>query len=168
MTAPKDKKLRADDTSVKMGNVAETRFIACMKAHDIKCEKSNRNQDRLEHWDFKIKGEYRIEVKSRKKWSRGATNPCDDIVYVEFRGITGKAGWLYGKADFIAFERPEGFMVIKRTDLVTLAEVSVQDVWSDRPALYKKYKRYDRPDECVTVLPIGDVLSLPNKMFRCE
>ncbi len=161
-------KLRDGDTSRQMGSDAEKAFVRCMKSHDIKCEKSTNTQDRIEHWDYKIKGEHRIEVKARKKWRRGAANASDDIIYVEFRGITGHAGWLYGKADFIAFERPNGFMFVTRPALVELAEISVMDEWSDRPKLYRRYKRVDRPDECVTVLPISDVLSLPNKLFRYE
>jgi len=159
---------RQTNGSGEMGKNAEKSFVSCMKANGRKIKPSTREQDIFEHWDFLLNDEHRIEVKGRKRLHRHATSVSDDIIYVEFRNVRGDNGWIYGKADFIALERPDGFLIVQRIALMRMAETLVQNQWSTRPTLYKKYRRHDRPDECVTVLSINDVLSLPHKLFRYQ
>lgn len=161
------------NNSGKMGSQAEDSFKRCMLANDIKFRASTARQDKYDHFDFVVTArendkKYNVEVKGRKRLNRWDNNPADDIIYVEFRNVLGYKGWIYGKADFIAFERPEGFLFVWRQDLANLAESLVQNEWANRPTLYKKYKRNNRPDECVTVISINDVLSLPHRLYTYE
>ncbi len=153
------------DTSRQMGTDAEQRFVSIFTEHGHKVTKSSRKQDMYEHWDFLIDGEHKIEVKSRKKSRRHDTRMNDNIIYVEFRNVSGHSGWIYGNADFIAFEQPIGFVIVRRTKLVLLVETLIKHDWADRPTLYKIYKRRDRPDECVGQIATSDLLSLPHKVM---
>ena len=151
--------------SKQMGDNAESRFLRICSANSLPVTKSNEQQDKFEHWDFLVDGK-RVEVKSRKKAKRSDDNVDDSIVYVEFRNVKGDIGWLYGQADLIAFERPEGFALVSRTKLKTLSETLVGDNWATRPTLYKRYHRRDRPDECVGLIKYADLIQLPYLILK--
>lgn len=153
-----------NDTSRQMGKNAEQSFVDCFTSNGHTCVKSTRYQDMREHWDFLVDGQYKIEVKARKKARRHDSSPNDEWIYVEFRNVIGKEGWLYGKADYFAFERPDGFLIVPRTVLVECAEDLIDNEWADRPTPYKSYRRRDRLYERVGVLLISDVLALPNRL----
>lgn len=154
--------------SFEIGLNAEHSFINCMSDNGISSTKANRYQETREHWDFRISNgdkNYRVEVKARKRKRRHGQID-DDIIYVELKNVAGFPGWVYGKADFLAFERPDGFLFVRRDKLAALTKKLCRDEWAERPTLYKKYRRESRPDECVTIITIDDVLSLPHKLYR--
>ena len=64
----------------------------------------------------------KIDVKARKRVSRTDEDVQDELVWLEFKNVQGKQGWIYGKADIIAFEREEDFLLVKRDDLAKLGE----------------------------------------------
>jgi hypothetical protein len=73
----------------------------------------------------------------------------DKWVLIEFKTIHGYPGWIYGKADFIAFKVREGFLVVPRIDLLRLANEKIDKntyVMNNDDALYKVYARIDRGD----------------------
>ena len=45
----------------------------------------------------------KIDVKARKRVARKDSDVQDDLVWLEFKNVQGKIGWVYGKADWIAF-----------------------------------------------------------------
>lgn len=147
-----------------MGSDAEQSFVECLESRGHNCIKSTRCQDMWEHWDFLIDGEHKVEVKARKKARRHDSSPNDEWIYVEFNNVRGDPGWLYGKANYFAFERPDGFLIVPRVALVEAAETLIDAEFTDRPTPYKSYRRHDRPDEHVGVLLISDVLQLPNRL----
>tara|TARA_R110000765_G_scaffold7963_4_gene26113 strand:+ start:117910 stop:118404 length:495 start_codon:yes stop_codon:yes gene_type:complete len=150
-----------DKPSQEMGDRGESNFVAaCLAKGWVKPEKSNSYQDRLQHWDYKMSNGARVDVKAAKKKNRSDTNPDYSLIYVEFKGITGHAGWIYGKADLIAFEREFDFILIPRLLVVKLAETLVSSEFSRRPELYKSYRRRNRPDERVGLITIEDMLQV--------
>ena len=71
-------------------------------------------------------------------------------------------GWLFGKADLIAFENQNGFKIVERTALVRVINRLVKiRVKVDKPedALYKVYNRKGRPDE-ITLIKSSDLDSI--------
>lgn len=148
-----------------MGKNAETKFVELCRTYGVEPIKATEDQDKYEHWDYRVSGS-RVEVKSRKRTNRSDSSVNDDVIFVEFLNIIGKPGWLYGSADFIAFERPEGFLFVKRTDLVALAEMLVGTQWADRPTLYKSYRRRDRPAERVGLIKISDLMSINHDLRK--
>jgi hypothetical protein len=158
------------DGSTELGQNAETRFEAMLQSKGSTFRRANRHEDMFQHWDFLAtvnEQSYKIEVKSMKRARRSDVQVDPTLVYVEFLNVIGNPGWLYGQADLIALEQPTGFVVVQRKNLVVVAERLTNDEWANRPTLYKKYRRKDRPLECVSVLHISDItLSIPFKFAK--
>lgn len=76
------------------------------------------------------------------------------MVWIEFRNVRGEVGWLFGKANWIAFETADSFLIIDRHDLYQLVRRVVDreaKVESAREAKYKTYTRKDHPDQIAQV-----------------
>jgi hypothetical protein len=105
-------------------------------------EKSSRFEDVRDHidfwWDSPKKGRIGIDVKGIKKNSRGDKKPDDTIQWLELQGVTGYPGWLYGKAEYIAFRTFTKIIFVKREKLLSFALEKVKD----------KETVYDTPKEC--------------------
>lgn len=145
----------------KDSDLAEGTFkkIALSKGFLVK-EATKRQQ--LSHIDFfiedKEKKVYTFDIKARKKISRSDSSTEDSLVWIEFKNVAGADGWLYGSADYIAFERESDFLIINRKNLVTLCERIVQNkkVSSSKEALYAKYTREGRRDE-ISLIKMEDI-----------
>lgn len=61
---------------------------------------------------------YSIDVKSMKKSNRKDATPDDQIHWIELQNVRGNPGWIYGKADFIAFELMNSWLIISRKKLI--------------------------------------------------
>ena len=108
-----------------------------------------------------------IDVKARKRVARKDDDVQDDLVWLEFKNVQGKFGWLYGKADWIAFERNEDFVLVKRSDLALMGEklCDLGDrVSVGRDALYKGYQRRGRKD-LLSIVKMSDVLKLYHQLW---
>jgi len=93
--------------SLEIGEHAEDLFILMAVRSGWKVSASSQTENIEEHWDFLIeKGEiqYKVEVKGQKRINRKDNKEQNDFVWVELQNVRGKAGWLFGKADLIAFE----------------------------------------------------------------
>ena len=145
--------LKPNDDSFKIGQVAEDLFqISCWKK-GYNVTKSSRSKDMFDHIDYYVKtkgGELRsFDVKSRKRTKRGDKNFNDDWIWIEFKNVNGKNGWLYGKADYIAFERKDSFLIVQRKELAGLCEKRVDletKVKNANQARYKSYTSWQRKD----------------------
>ena len=102
-----------------------------------------------------------VDVKSQKKLSRRDKNTSDEWTCLELTNTHGNPGWLApGKADFIAFEKPDCFVISKTVPLrewlvnESPAKESIASkdyVEYSRQAKYKIYRRsrFNRMDEMV-------------------
>jgi len=148
--------------SLELGDKAEELFILSAVRQGWKISASTRDQNIDEHWDYlieKTEQKYKVEVKSVKRIQRNDDKSQHDFIWVEIRNVRGKVGWLFGKADLIAFEAEKTFFFVKRLDLLAVVNQKVDlvaKVKSARDALYKIYTREGRRDK-VTLLPKGDV-----------
>lgn len=154
------------------GEETQDEFVEIAKSRGYEVEKANRHEDRVLHFDYKIIKDgklHRVEVKGMKRLNRRFAERQDEWVTLEFRGIAGYKGWLYGEADFIAFQTHDGFVLVKRDELVKLAEDKIDRTqWVQRSweAKYKVYKRYDRPQEMVGMVRMQDLLSLSHRFWK--
>lgn len=134
---------------------------------------STNNEDIWEHWDLKLIPEVpscpfiiwgrnnlntTYDVKSIKSKTRGKL-PDDSIHYIEFQNVVGRAGWIYGKSDYISFETNTEWLVINRLELIKTYEkyknqIAVVKPYKD-PKLYKLYHRQDRNDRFIMVETSG-------------
>lgn len=127
-----------------------------------KISASGKEQNIDEHWDYLIEKEdqhFKVEVKAEKRIQRKDNGSQTDFTWVELRNVRGKVGWLFGKADLIAFEKGSSFIFVKRLDLLSLVNQKVNlvaKVKSAQDALYKIYTREGRKDK-LTLLPTSEI-----------
>ncbi len=148
--------------SLELGEKAEGLFILIAVKHGWKISASTREQNIDEHWDYLIEKEnqeFKVEVKAEKRIQRKDDDSQAHFTWVELRNVRGKVGWLFGKADLIAFEKEKTFFFVKRLDLLALVNRKVNlvaKVKSAKDALYKIYTREGRKDK-LTLLPTSDI-----------
>ena len=148
--------------SLEIGEHAEHVFILLAVELGWKISASTGDENIDDHWDYLIEKDdtnYKVEVKGKKRINRNDEGEQSDFTWVELRNVRGKAGWLFGKADLIAFEKGTSFLFIKRLDLLALVNKKVNlvaKVKTARDALYKIYTREGRKDK-LTLLPTSDL-----------
>ena len=81
-----------------------------------------------------------VDIKDRKSIKRGLPKN-DTYLWVELINGYGFKGWLYGKADFIAFKQKDHWLFIWRKDLVNLVAKKVKKVYVDNFPLYQLKNR---------------------------
>lgn len=149
--------------SLELGEHAEHLFIILVVKLGWKISASTKEENIDEHWDYLIEKEndiFKVEVKSRKRISRSDSNLQSDLTWIEIHGVRPKdTGWLFGKADLIAFEKEKSFLLVKRLDLLAVVNKKVNlvaKVRDAKDALYKIYTRVGRKDK-LTLLPASDI-----------
>ncbi len=149
--------------SLELGEHAEHLFIVLAVKLGWKVSASSKDENINEHWDYLIEKEinaFKVEVKSRKRVSRSDDGLQSDLTWIEIHGVRPKdTGWLFGKADLIAFEKEKSFIFVKRLDLLAVVNKKVNlvaKVRDPKDALYKIYTRAGRKDK-LTLLPINDI-----------
>ena len=156
------------DASWKRGQKVEEMFKDILKQKTDTVRPSNLTEQ-FQHVDyFSEMGS--IDVKARKRVARKDLEVQDDLVWLEFKNVQGNKGWLYGKADWIAFERLKDFVLVKRAELAHLAE-SLCDLerraLKGVDALYRGYQRKGRKD-LLSIIKMTDVLTLPHQLWPKE
>jgi len=145
--------------SLELGDKAEVVFRRLAEKRGWKLTDATFEGNVNEHWDFlmvKGKDSYKTDIKAMKRLSRNDLAVQDKWVWVELHGVRPHdKGWLYdGKADLISFEKQTSFVIIKRTNLITLVESLVDHktlVHSSREAKYRIYNRPGRPDRITLI-----------------
>lgn len=151
-----------------MGGKAEDNFRITManRGHEVT---PTERELQIRHVDFLLDKKTKVEVKSSKRIARGDTGSNDQFIWAEISSIyykEGKNGWLYGDADIIAFENGDNFIIVRRVDLVALVETICDlKTFVKKPAeaLYKSYRRWDRPTEHVTLIRVSDLDKIDHK-----
>jgi DNA-binding Lrp family transcriptional regulator len=146
--------------SYKYGDKAEQRFANILPNPIF----ATNDQNIFEHWDV-ANGDIKYDVKAMKKFRRSDPTPTDRIHYVELKNVNGKAGWLYGKADYIAFETRSYWVIVSRQRLQELIEYNSPMETSEAPQVYKLYTRSGRKD-MITMIPTIDLIAIADRMIR--
>lgn len=134
--------------SFKSGNLTEERFVRAVYG----CEKSSKDDNIHKHIDYHFRGSS-VDVK-------GNNEPKE--IWVEIKNVRGEKGWLYGDAEWIAFDMPEvqGFICVNREELRSFIEGNVTKKYVPKKDSYLKlYQRKDRKD-VITKVVITDLLQL--------
>lgn len=145
-----------------IGQNAEERFAEIMRTRGWRVTPSNLEQNKREHWDFRLMRngfDLRVDVKAAKRIHRWDSDPNSEWLWIEVRNNRGYSGWAYStKADFIAFERLEEFWLVRPRDLRTVlaALVVPEQVNNTEKARYHLYRRIGRQD-AVTLIRYEDL-----------
>lgn len=145
----------ATNKTNEMGELAEKKFsIFCSKYNYMKLRNATKYEEIVYHYDYvlqiNLKNEYeyyRIEVKSMKSKKRGQKQD-PNIIFLEYNNIDGGIGWLYGNADYIAFEQNKFFILFPRIDLLKFAECKRKKIKTvkDSGIINTLYSRRNRKD----------------------
>lgn len=103
------------------------------------------------------------DIKAQKRIHRSSDKQLS-WTWVEFTNVNGKAGWLYGKADYIIFSLNKGWLFVKLNKLKDLSERLVDMdtiVKTPQAAKYKIYQRPGRKDK-IALIEIGEIKRIGN------
>jgi hypothetical protein len=125
---------------------------------------STKEEDMYEHWDLKI--EAKIDVKSLKKESRSDLFYNENFHWVELKNVRGKLSWLYGDADFFAFETEDYWIIVDKIILQEFIanKTKGKEIGTSKDT-YELYRRENRKDVIVKVKTI-DLCYLATKLIN--
>jgi hypothetical protein len=122
------------------------------------------DEDIYQHWDVKI--DIKIDVKAMKKINREDSEPNENIHYVEIKNVHGNKGWLYGDADYFAFEMRDYYVMVSKIKLqAMIADKCKEKIKCARPTLYQLYSREGR-DDMITLVKTIDLIFISDKMIE--
>lgn len=127
------------------------------------------SQDIFDHIDI-ITPDYTVDVKAMKRWNGTDVDVNPDIHWVEFRNVRGNMGWVGGKADYIAFEQPDNFIMVDRKKLAKYCLDLMKgktDVFfaNTNKELHTWYTRPDKKD-IIVLLHISEINSLKEFIIK--
>ncbi|MBV6394688.1 MAG: hypothetical protein HFACDABA_00254 [Anaerolineales bacterium] len=144
--------------SLELGQKAEDAFARLALQQGWKVEPASEAGNIDDHYDYLISKEsqtFKVEVKGKKRVNRSDAGTQDELIWVELHGVREKdPGWLFGKADLIAFELTTSFRIVKRVDLVKVINSRLDfnaHVSKPEKALYKQYSRPGRYDSLTMI-----------------
>jgi hypothetical protein len=100
---------------------------------------------------------YKIDVKAQPLGKQSHS-----YRWVELQNVRGDKGWVFGTADYIAFEYDEYWVMVPRTRLVDLCGSKLDTSpmegrdWSGNPQPYRLHQREGRKDQ-VMMVPVVDL-----------
>lgn len=125
---------------------------------------ASNDEDIYQHWDVKI--DIKIDVKAIKKINRDDLEPNENIHYVEIKNVHGDKGWLYGDADYFAFEMRDYYVMVSKIKLqAMIADKCKEKIKCARPTLYQLYSREGR-DDMITLVKTVDLIFISDKMIE--
>lgn len=168
---------------LKEGKEKEQSFQELLESLGMNVEKSSYWEDRNEHWDLKFIGpdgkEFKVDVKGLKKNKRSDSKVDDTIHWIEIQAVSSnpdklRKGWLYGKADYFAFEQLDSWIMVKKHNLQLLTyEKCIKHGKVARgnwDALYKKYTRVDKEgvsrNDIMTKVKTEDLLQYSTRVIK--
>ena len=160
--------MRAKDfkASWNRGQELERKFYEILKLRDKNARQAT-PQEQYKHIDF-FTYFGTIDVKSKKRIGRADVDEQETIVWLEYKNVQGRDGWLVSPfVDILAFERDDDFILVKRKELQQMAdELCNLDDMVDKSsdALYKGYTRKGRKD-LITQVKMKDVMKLEHKVW---
>lgn len=149
------------------GIAAELAFIAAVKKKNpnVVVVKATENEDMFQHWDYSFDG-VTIDIKSRRNMGM-LNHGGDKYTVLELVNRNGDRGWLFGEAQYIAFEFKtsvlDAFLVVPRLELVKYHEANTQDIMvSDiNDCVNKKYQGFNTKF-VITGVSLEVLSGLPN------
>jgi hypothetical protein len=126
------------------GRRTEELFVLACKSIDYDAVKTPKDIDIYKHIDYYIT---RPDGSKTSVDVKGGNNST--LIWIEFKNVHGNTGWMYGEAEYIAFEMPElkGFCMIDREELLKLCKEIIQPVFTTKHECYLKlYQRANRKD----------------------
>ena len=127
--------------SFSIGSQCEKLFKQCCNQNNLNVIGSNNQQDMRDHYDFKVTnpktGNSRlVDVKAIKNINRYDKKTNLDFTIIEFKNVNGNKGWLEGKADYIGFQKLNGFLMVNRK---ILRDYCISKMYNKNQVIQKPY-----------------------------
>lgn len=125
-----------------IGIETEKKFEQIMIERGNTLIRSSSSEDMNDHIDYFV-NDYSVDVKGNRDKNK---------IWLELVNVTGKKGWLYGKADFIAFDMTDlgCFCFFKTFDLLQVVK-DVKEIAKNGTEFFKLYTRKTLKDKIVKV-----------------
>lgn len=146
---------------LKVGRIKEANFKNLFKNTSW----ATKDQDVFDHWDFQVN--FKVDVKGLKKLKRSDENTNENIHWIELINVLGNKGWLYGEADFFAFETNKYWVVVEKYKLQDWIAKNVSKELMQAPTLYKLYNRKGSKD-IITLVSTHDLYFLSEEVLEKE
>ena len=142
------------------GKEKEKKFAELFKSVEF----STCKEDRQEKWDVKIIS--KVDVKGLKKIDRTNKDYNENWHWIELQGNAGNPGWLFGGADYFAFETFNYWMVVSKTELQRFIKkhVTSKKVLTTKTP-YKLYQRKGKKD-LITLVSSIDLCYLADAIIH--
>lgn len=162
-----------DGSCSAIGHNAENTFVKIAQNKGFEVNKATKRKNMFSHIDFHLSQEGKenmdVDVKARKKTSRKDNKFNDDWIWLEFKNVQGKKGWLLGDSTHIVFEREKEFAIVPREALASWAKQAMAEknggkititckAKNAKDARYKYYTRWNR-DDLLTQVNYQDMVS---------
>lgn len=167
-------KFDKDGKCSKEGHSAENIFKKIAESKNYLVTLASKQENMHKHIDMFLEGRdsetkkkkvISVDIKASKRTSRKDKNFNYEWVWIEIKNVQGRKGWLFGEADFIAFEQEKHFVLVPRKTLVSFVKSNVRfdldKVERASHAKYKIYQRRGRRDQ-ITQVKLEDLLKLNN------
>lgn len=145
------------EKSIIEGVSSETRFVNMLKNKQL-VRHATKKEDILEHWDI-LYGTKKYDIKAPKRINRH-NNYSMQFTWVEFQNVNGANGWIYGKADYIAFDFLNRWVIVSRIELknMILSKIKVRKIMlkTQNVEPYIPYRRKNRRD-IIILVPVKDI-----------
>lgn len=148
------KHTKINSTSIKEGNAAEDKFIACRAENIIR--KATKQEDIHEHWDVLDKEFGKVDVKAQKRINRGGSIANEHHWY-ELKTVKKPPKWQSSKGwgipngikRLIAFELQDSFVLVNPEDIIEDLRFKCKERGKGEFLLYGREGRGD----LMTLLP---------------
>ena len=90
-----------------------------------------------------------FDVKGARKNARNNNFTSEENTWVEFRNVKGNLGSLFGKEDYIAFEKGNQWLIVRRNELAEkcMSLIKENKIYTENPnENFLLYSRKDRKD----------------------
>ena len=151
-----------------IGELVEDEFAALFP----NTYEATKSQNMFEHWDRAViffmgtpqQVTKKFEIKGLKSIIRHDESTNENIQWVELM-LDGRAGWLFGEADYFAFEQINSFIVVTKAALQQLILDKVKDLRIvHTPELYRFYCR-PRKNEKTVLIKTSDLLDIKDSIL---
>jgi hypothetical protein len=120
------------ERDLEVGASAEEEFVRICGQHKLDCEKSKTWEDMADHFDYRVWKRNRDRAWAERPENARNQKMCNyvevkgkkniegtDKILIELTNVNGDMGWLYGKANYIAYKNLDdiGFRMIPRYNL---------------------------------------------------
>jgi hypothetical protein len=145
-----------------MGKLKESEFAKLF----TNVTPSSREDDMYLHFDLTISA--KIDVKSMKKGARYDPRYNENFHWVELKNVRGETSWLFGEADYFAFETEDYWIIVEKEKLQHFIDEKIKDkkIGSNKDP-YELYRRTNRKDVITRVKTI-DLIYLSLTLIKKE